>query len=80
MRAEIVVDGLGGEHGGKALGDGLQAVEGAVAADADQSFDAEFLEAAFDEVQLGFFLGIDVVAGGADEVPPLVGSSSGISW
>ena len=41
VQAQVVVDGLGREHGGEELGEGLQAVQRAVAADADEAVDLE---------------------------------------
>ena len=52
---------------GQALGQRLQAVERAVAADADQSFDAQLVQARGDEVELVLLVRVDVVARRADE-------------
>ena len=51
VQAEVVVDRLRREHGREALGERLQAVERAVAADADQPLDAELLQAVDDHVE-----------------------------
>ena len=67
IQPEIVIDGLGREHHGKAFGQRLQAVEGAVAADADQAVQAQFAQAGGDHVQLLGFVGIDKIARRPDE-------------
>jgi hypothetical protein len=45
VQAPVVVDGLGCQHGGQVFGQCLHAVEGAVAADADQPLDVQGLQA-----------------------------------
>ena len=45
IQAEVVVNGLGREHRRQALGQRLQAIERAVAADANQPLDAQLLQA-----------------------------------
>ena len=58
---------LGARTVGQALGQRLQPVERAVAADGNQPFDAELLQPRRDEVELVLLVRIDVVARRADE-------------
>ncbi len=67
IQPEIVVDGLGREHGRQAFGQRLQAVERAVAADGNQPFDAQLLQSRRDQVELVGLVGVDVVPRRADE-------------
>ena len=80
VQAQIVVDRLGRQDGRQALGQRLQAVERAVAADGDQSFDAERREAVRDEIELGPVVRIDVVARRTDERAALGRIELGIAW
>src|SRR5436189_58911 len=57
--------------------DTMTAVEGAVAADADQAFDPDLPETGVDEVELRFVVGVDIVARGADQRAALGGIELG---
>ena len=67
IQAQVVVNGLGRQHDGQALGQRLQAVERAVAADADQPLDAQFFQARGDQVQFLLFVRVDIIARRTDE-------------
>ncbi len=67
IQAQIVIDGLGSQHGGQPLGNRLQAVEGTVAANANQPLDAEFFQTRFDHVEVLFVVGIHIIAGRTNE-------------
>ncbi len=73
VEAQVVVDGLRSEHGREALREGLEAVQGAVAAHADEAFDAEAVEAMGDRVQGLRVVGVDVGPRGPDEGAPARG-------
>ena len=67
VEPQVVVDGLGRQHGGKVIRQGLHAAERAVAADADQPLDLQALHPFGDFADRGVILGVDVIARGADD-------------
>ena len=66
VEAEVVVDRLRGEDDGESLGEGLEAVQRAVAADADEAVDLQVREAGGDLLDRLAVLGVDERARGAD--------------
>ena len=80
VQAEVVVDGLRRKHCGQPLGQELQAIEGTIAADTNQALNREVGQTSFDKVEFLLFVGSTKSREEPMSVPPLVGSSSGISW
>ncbi len=69
IQAEVVVDRLGGEHGGQVVAQGLHPVERTVATDTDQAVDLEPFEPGGDPGDHFQVVGVDVVARGAQDRP-----------
>jgi len=67
VQAEVVVDGLRRKHCGQPLGQGLQAIEGTIAADTNQALNREFGQTSCDKVEFLLFVRIHKVAGRANE-------------
>ena len=67
VQSEIVVDRLRRQHGGQAFGQRLQAVEGTVASDGNQSFNAELLQTRREEINLVLIISIHVITRRTDE-------------
>ncbi len=67
VQAQVVVDRLGREHHRQPFGERLETVERAVAANADQAFNAKFPQAGDDLVKLLRLLGVNKIPGRTDE-------------
>ncbi len=65
IQAQIVVDGFGSQDAGEEFGEGLHAVDRAVAADANQPFDFELIEPLGDAFEFLGLLGIYIGPGGS---------------
>ena len=77
IQTEIVINGLGRQHGGQALGQRLQAVEGTVAADANEPLDAQLFQPRLDNVEVLLVFRIHIIAGRTDERAALGGVELG---
>ena len=62
VESQVVVDGFGGQHARKELGQRLHPVDRAVPADADQALDSQFFETLPDFFERLVLVRIDVVA------------------
>src|SRR4030095_13332315 len=77
IQPEIVINGFGSENRRQSIGQGLEAVQGSVAADADQAVDLEPSEALDDLIEFFVFIRIDEVSGRTDEGSALGGIEFG---
>ena len=71
IQTKVVVDGLGGKHHRKSVGKRLQPVEGAITADADQTFDAQLLKPFFNDVELFLVVRVHIVSRGPQDGPSI---------
>src|SRR5262249_1259204 len=67
VQAEVVVDRLRRQHGRQDVGEGLHAVEGAVAADADEAVDPQAVQPVGQRGDGRLVAGVEVVAGRAED-------------
>lgn len=67
IEAKVVIDRLRREHDRQSFHQRLQAIERAIAADADQPFQAQLADAGVNQVQLLLFVWIDIVSRRPDE-------------
>ena len=61
IQAQVVVDGLGGQHGGQAFRQRLEAVQGAIAPHADEPFDPQLAQAGLNQVNLRALVRVEVI-------------------
>lgn len=79
IQAQIVIDRLGCEHDRQPLGERLKAVKRTVAADANETLNAELFEPGHDQIETLPLFGTQKIPGRTNEVLPLVVLSPGIS-
>jgi hypothetical protein len=77
IQPQVVINGLGRQHGGRRSASGCRPLKGAVSTDADQPLDAEFFQPRFDHVEVLFIVGINIIPGRTDERAALGGVEFG---